>query len=270
MTWFSRRLLAWGAVIVLFMTLCAGVSVWLGTLRNATVIVYVGEFPQERNLILHDLGHGAQVRLTNQDSHQILPHWSPDGTQIAYLSDQVDGIYRVYVWHFYERRTVALTPPERDQAEAIIGYTRLRWSPDSRYVIATNPQTSRTASRVVQIAADGSTFRTLTIDAAQPYLRRLQQEQAMLTTTDGRTQFYWGLFESRWRLLRDENGGSTFMTLPDGNINAPIDLLWETVDESFLVDVLWMNGDRGIIRFWTDDRPPEIVVERGITPDVRP
>jgi Tol biopolymer transport system component len=49
----------------------------------------------QRELWVFDLLHGTSKRLTNTSSNEIEPTWSPDGTQIAFVSDR-SGAWQIY------------------------------------------------------------------------------------------------------------------------------------------------------------------------------
>ena len=70
------------------------------------------------------------VRMTNNDTIDIMPVWSPDGKKIAFRSDR-DGNPEIYVMNVDDTNTVRLTNNnDIDESPS--------WSPDGKKVIFTS------------------------------------------------------------------------------------------------------------------------------------
>jgi TolB protein len=77
---------------------------------------------------------GDPVSITSSDTHEMIPAWSPDGTQIAFLSSES---YRN--WDEYRLSVITLATGElRPLSELVFSSeTTLTWSPEGRYIAAT-------------------------------------------------------------------------------------------------------------------------------------
>lgn len=77
---------------------------------------------------------GDPVSITSSDTYEMIPAWSPDGTQIAFLSSDS---YRT--WNESRLAIITLITGEvRPLSELLFSSeTTLTWSPDGRYIAAT-------------------------------------------------------------------------------------------------------------------------------------
>ncbi len=86
-----------------------------------------------------DRGRGLQIataeldgsgyrRLTESDSTDLYPAWSPDGTRIAFLSDRGDGYFRAYIMDADGSHVVETA------SDGFLGQHRPSWSPDGAHL----------------------------------------------------------------------------------------------------------------------------------------
>jgi hypothetical protein len=154
---------------------------------------------------------GSDVRnLTNSPADDQTPDWSPDGTQIVFVSDR-DGNQELYVMQADGSGQTRLT--ETTEAER-----RPRWSPDgSKLTYVTWPE-----ANVFVVRADGTDRRQITDDPAldnYPVWSPDGASLAFLTFRDGNAEVYTvdANGESATRITntaRDETDGLDWS--PDG------------------------------------------------------
>ena len=100
-------------------------------------------------------------RLTESDSTDLYPTWSPDGTRIAFVSDRDDGYFRVYIMDADGSNVIEAAP------DGFLGRYRPLWSPDGvhlafrrdgqLYTVATYTVTTGPGARVRRPVFYGST-----------------------------------------------------------------------------------------------------------------
>lgn len=103
--------------------------------------------PNIQQLFVLDTGSGELVQLTREERWEFLePDWSPDGSQIAFVSDR-DGSYEIYTMELASmkvRRLTSDTIPDRWPT----------WSPDGRR-IAFSKRVSPGCSAIFLMQVDG-------------------------------------------------------------------------------------------------------------------
>ncbi|MTD54447.1 amidohydrolase family protein [Amycolatopsis sp. RM579] len=88
---------------------------------DGTAMVYTSDRAGKTELWVHELGTGADRRLTDAPGAQLAPRWSPDGSRIAYTDH--DGAVRV---------ADVETGAVRQVTPALFLPGRVSWSPDGR------------------------------------------------------------------------------------------------------------------------------------------
>ena len=74
-------------------------------------------------------GDGSeQTRLTNNDAGDGQPRWSPDGENIAFVSDRDDGNFQIYVMNADGSEQTRLTNNNADDCSPT-------WSPDGEKML---------------------------------------------------------------------------------------------------------------------------------------
>jgi hypothetical protein len=104
-----------------------GPNGWIAFTRN-----YMDD-RRARDIVLVDPDHGQQVTITNNDSDDLDPTWSPDGKSIAYIraegdpSDAPPG-----GWHLW---TMDADASDKKPVEDTQGAARPDWSPDGTSIL---------------------------------------------------------------------------------------------------------------------------------------
>lgn len=91
---------------------------------NGAIVFVTERFADGQREIVRIDGPGAsETRLTMNDARDDLPRWSPDGTEIAFESDQSNGTLNIHVMQADGTNVRALTDSALDRRSP-------RWSPD--------------------------------------------------------------------------------------------------------------------------------------------
>jgi Tol biopolymer transport system component len=157
-----------GTMVLAFALLIA-LAAGIGRGMDAAVIAYRSGY-ENYDIYVHDLRRGSRVNLTpDSPAHDMAPRWSPDGRQIAFLSNRDNG-YALYVMELSDRSA-------RQVAGFINGVPR--WSDDGRWIVY-GAQASFTEYHVYAIDAATSEARELDISdpLAQDYL---QAEEGLIS-----------------------------------------------------------------------------------------
>ena len=75
-------------------------------------------------IVVYELGTGAQTRITNNDLEDYYPAWSPDGASLVWSRVHVGGTEDIWAWRLADRIERRVT----------LGH-RPRWSPDGRAIV---------------------------------------------------------------------------------------------------------------------------------------
>lgn len=171
----------------------------------STRIAYVNRQEKKFSLIVADSdGHNEQIVLT-QNEPIMSPAWSPDGSQLAYVSFET-GHAVVYVQSLYTNRRVVLANFRGSNSAPV-------WSPDGKQMALV--LTRDGSSQIYLVLPDGSDIRRITFSGAidtEPHFS--PDGQYLLFTSDrgGSPQIY--------RML--VKGGSTErLTFGDGTNFSP-------------------------------------------------
>lgn len=147
----TRMTLALAAGIGAALTLLTGiVEVTAASWLRGDEIAFVSYRNYNADIYVIDVAHGLIYNLTNDDSYDVAPAWSPDGEWIAFASNR-DGSRNIYVSDRLGRDVRRLT------TEGGI-YSLPRWSADGGSLVFT----SLTGDNgIYSIDIDGSNFRRL-------------------------------------------------------------------------------------------------------------
>ena len=91
---------------------------------------YGGDWTRDRGLQIAtaELDGSGYRRLTDSDSTDLYPTWSPDGTRIAFVSNRGDGQFRVYIMDADSSNVVEAAP------DGFLRQHRPSWSPDGAHL----------------------------------------------------------------------------------------------------------------------------------------
>jgi Tol biopolymer transport system component/predicted Ser/Thr protein kinase len=102
---------------------------------NEIVFAWNGKKQDNFDIYRKLIGPGEPLRLTTNPAADFCPTWSPDGKLIAFLRQMESGVNQLGVFII-----PALSGPERRLAQIDVPniWLNLGWSPDSKYLIATD------------------------------------------------------------------------------------------------------------------------------------
>jgi TolB protein len=113
------------------------------------------------NIFVMNSDGSNAAQLTNEDSNNLSPKWSPDGRLIAFVSNRIDGSPEIFVMNADGLGQANVTDfPER----GVYG-TDPTWSPDGRFIAFTRHSKDRSDIFIVDV--DGDNLRQLTHSAGQ-------------------------------------------------------------------------------------------------------
>lgn len=150
--WQARRPAALPAFRVISLTSYAGQQDQAAFSPTGTSIAFVWTSADDgsRNVFIKQIGSETTLRLTSGSESDYSPAWSPDGTQVAYLSasDKGLGLYAVSSLGGPARRLY--TP------QAIVHWEQgaLSWSPDGKTLIFPDVSASRTPTAIYMESLD--------------------------------------------------------------------------------------------------------------------
>ena len=122
------RLTAWaGLIAMLAMTAIIALAVATGERTPANELVFTGYESSYADLYLYDAARGLRHNLTRNAASDMSPVWSPDGSQLAFISNR-DGGLHVYVMDADGGNLRRVTP----QGYA---FDHPRWTPDGAQLV---------------------------------------------------------------------------------------------------------------------------------------
>ena len=107
--------------------------------RDAQHVLYV-TFP-EGILWRANRDGSSPIQLTSPPLYPMVPHWSPDGTQILFFASDTEGHSKAYVMPSLGGPPRSLLPDQKDQQ------SDPDWSPDGSRIVFANAQGGNQASR---------------------------------------------------------------------------------------------------------------------------
>ena len=112
------------------MLLCAELWLVRGLAAQKSQIVFTHLVFDNFEIYVMDVDGGNRVNLSNHPVHDREPHWSPDGTKIAFVSDRNDDADQIYVMDSDGKNQTRLTDGPRRKLQP-------DWSPDSQKIAFT-------------------------------------------------------------------------------------------------------------------------------------
>jgi Tol biopolymer transport system component len=144
------RLTLWAAVaLVLVSALASGVALAAGSRMPTNELVYAGYETNYADLYLYDAARGLRLNLTRNPASDMSPAWSPDGSQLAFISNR-DGGLHVYVIDADGGNLRRVTPEG-------YAFDNPRWTVDSTQLVLF-ARTSSGLPDVFTVHPDGSNF----------------------------------------------------------------------------------------------------------------
>jgi len=220
-----------------------------------------GEKQDSYDIYLKMVGSSDMRRLTTDPAMDIMPAWSPDGRQIAYVRIAPDGQRRIHL-------ISPVSGSDRKLSDFPLAFTMPSWSPDGRWLAAArDPAAEGTGTA----APGGSRFYLLPADGGEPQAIEIPQGVGEAVgpsfSPDGRHLAYFsGVGLARYITVVDlgpdyrPTGAPRRVT--QGRIWPDGGFCW-TRDGRSLLYVQW-----GIHRLWrveiAGDRPPQPIEIAGL------
>jgi dipeptidyl aminopeptidase/acylaminoacyl peptidase len=139
-----------------------------------------------RHIWLYDKSSNTVRQLTFSEKSETSPRWSPDGTNLAFLSNRSDGEQQIFLLNMRGGEAAALT-----KAKASV--SALAWSPDGKSIAFLSPDPKTDTEEKKEKDKDDA--RVVDKDDKQPRLRILdlaRKEERALTTPP------WKIEELAW------------------------------------------------------------------------
>ena len=171
-------------------------------------VVYTSRRDGNNEIYIMDSSGASPQRLTNDPSDNFAPVWSPDGTQIAFLSDRdnATGIYSIYLMKVNGSDVKRLTNDNGNDNDN--DYTPA-WSPDGKQIVFRSVQNGQ--SDIYIIGADGSGLVNLTNNPAEDW--------SPSWSPDGKWIAFQSNRDGNWEIYRMKADG----TEPVNLTNNPAD-----------------------------------------------
>jgi eukaryotic-like serine/threonine-protein kinase len=292
----TRRQVPWGAaglVAALLLATATGVAVWrrwprevplqpprlvpLTSMRGdeegvafspdgeQVAFTWNGEKQDNYDIYLKMIGSSETRRLTRDPAMDIMPAWSPDGRQIAFVRLGPDGA-RVHL-------ISPIGESDRKLSDFPVAFATPSWSRDGRWLaVARDPSAKATTTAP---AEPGGAVYLLPVDGGEPRGLRIPQEKgdvlAASLSPDGHHLAYWsGPSLALFIAVVDLGSDYTPTGVPRRITRWPAwpDLggCWARDGESFLYGGDW--GLLPLLRLWRVDiageRPPQAVEIAGL------
>lgn len=138
--------------------LLMAMAVSAGPLMARTELVYVSYHDTQSDLIAYDAARSVGHNLTRSRAYDLSPVWSPDGSQIAFVSDRAAGL-QIFVMDAGGRNIRRLTPPGR-------AFEAPRWSADGARLAFVARGSA--GVDVFTVNADGSGFEQVSGQTTDP------------------------------------------------------------------------------------------------------
>ena len=170
---------------LLFAGLCAcltGGELWLrdGFTAQKSQIVFNSTRDGNSEIYVMDSDGGNQNRLTENQADDGKPAWSPDGHQIAFVSNRGDGRYKIYVMDADGKYPIRLTDGVWD--------TDPDWSPDGQK-IAFTASPEGIGAHIAIMDADGKNLLQL-INGQEPSWSPVGERLAFISRRDRHDEIY--------------------------------------------------------------------------------
>ena len=171
-----------------------------------------------RDIWIYDSTRGSRMRLTFNEAEDFSPLWSPDGRQVAFLSNR-DGVPGVY------KASAAATGQDELLAKLPGAIALLDWTPDSKSMLVSIQPDRKAPSELWQLPASGGGRPTRILagpfaveDARVSHDGKWLAYQSNETYDGGRVIYLQSFPPGAWKLRVSENTGEFPQWSSDGKV----------------------------------------------------
>ncbi|MBE2271774.1 MAG: PD40 domain-containing protein, partial [Anaerolinea sp.] len=197
----------------------------LETLLSGTV-VYFAQRGDNFDIYRMTLPQRIEIRLTNDEAHDVFPVVSPDGERIAFMSDR-DGDYDIYVMNMNGGSVRRITTNDVDDRTPA-------WSPDGNWIIYASDVRDDGTDDIYRVRIDGSGAEEVYSDGNKNSQPRYSPDGDVIAFVSGEP-----LDARTWEIKRldVDSGDVTTLTANEVSDSAPV---W-----TFDGDVIYVSDGEG-------------------------
>ena len=160
--------------------MCEGLWLNNGHAVNTGPIVFTSFRDGNPEIYVMDADGRNQENLTNHPAHDREPHWSPDGTKIAFVSSRDGGGSQIHVMNADGNYVIKLTDGQRTKGRPV-------WSPDGGKIAFS---VEGREGHIAVMDADGRNRMKLEDRARRPSWSPDGREIAFVSSRDGGDEIY--------------------------------------------------------------------------------
>lgn len=151
---------------------------------------------RNRDIAIFDIRTGIVVNLTHHSGHDDAPQWSPDNSQIAFLSTRNGPFNSIYIMDMYGRNLQRVT-----FIETIIW--DFSWSPDGSHILYQIQEAGETTLVVVDLSS-GQSWPVFSFDTSQQQETSVERRwiAQRIWSSDGQWIYVTVVFDGQWSTYR--------------------------------------------------------------------
>lgn len=256
----SAALLRTSAALTLVLCLMIWAMQLVGALHKGEQVAYVSyevrDYGVDAEIMIGDVGRGLVYNLTETAAVDVSPAWSPNGTQIAFISNR-GGSAQVYITEVTGRRVW------RVSADDGAHHTNPLWSEDGTRLFFA--QGNPGSQALYTVRPDGSGLELLNQEQAQQISLLLDISQTasrnQIASPDGQRAMFVAFRDHRWGIYSATDGASGRLLAPLGKTYSELpvwsaDGVWVAfiAEQNGQRDVYVMHGDGSNLRRMTHTR----------------